>query len=213
MSWALKEAQTQTANQTLVLMILANQVNEETSQCLQTLQSICEESHLSRSSIKRILKQLQALGLVDYKPSFVKGVASEYRLLVPKFGGSDTTVGGPDSGSKQVDSGSTVNPPYISINKNIVEKLKSRRPERVSDDVWVEFWDHWRTTRNKSYKHITDRVISRQVNRVNLLVAANIDPNMAINLTLENGWQNIPEVDWIPKQDSVSGSYDGIAVL
>jgi len=200
LSWALNNGLTSNPTQKLVLIVLSDFVGTD-GRCLATHAQISELSSISIESVKRTIKQLEAVGLIVKRPSTQRGIPSEYFLRCPALGGQTADLGGHLRGSNNPVGGSPATPPIYNNNhrEKIISLLEDRRPSTVSEKTWFEFWDHWRAVRNKSFKHITDRVISRQVNKVTRLVAAGIDPEDAIDLTIENSWQNIPDPDWIPQ--------------
>ena len=82
--WAMKQRLTETPTQKLVLIVLADAHNGLTGKCFPTHERIAEQSSVSVAQTKRVLKQLESLGLITKHASRGRGRASEYVLHVGK---------------------------------------------------------------------------------------------------------------------------------
>ena len=64
MVWAIEQTKTKDPASTLVLICLANYANKFGHSAFPSVQSLCEETRLSESSVRRRLQELQRLGLI-----------------------------------------------------------------------------------------------------------------------------------------------------
>jgi biotin operon repressor len=78
----------------LILILLANNANDETGDCFPSQTYLAKRSGLSRGSVNRVIKRLETVGLVDTIPQYRDDGgrrSNRYRLNMNDTGGGVTT--------------------------------------------------------------------------------------------------------------------------
>ena len=128
----------------LILILLANNANDETGDCFPSQSYLAKRSGLSRGHVNRIIKGLEVVRLVDIIPQYRDDGgrrSNRYRLNINVTGGGVTTDHIP---CDEVTQNPVTTDDSLTVISNHQKKQREARGTRLEED-WVlpEAWKGW----------------------------------------------------------------------
>ncbi len=128
----------------LILILLANNANDETGDCFPSQSYLAKRSGLSRGGVNRIIKRLETVNLIDVIPQYRDDGgrrSNRYRLNMDVTWGGETTDHSPsdERAHKPVTTDDN-----LTVISNRHKNLESARGSRLEED-WVlpDTWRQW----------------------------------------------------------------------
>jgi len=129
----------------LILILLANNANDETGDCFPSQTYLAKRSGLSLSTVNRIIKRLETVSLIDVIPQYRDDGgrrSNRYRLNMNDIGGGGTSSEHSPSGVRAQEPMSPEHSRTVISNRH--KNLERARGTRLEED-WVlpEAWKGW----------------------------------------------------------------------
>lgn len=192
MAWAVK--QTLPARDKLVLLMLANYASNEAGDCYPSLETLCNDCGMSRSTLKLALASLEQARLLSIQHRKVETVnlSNVYRLnMQPEGVGRNPTEGVgriPAEGGSNPDRGVGRIPTPNQLVKPIKETVNQKPRANAPDWLPPAEWNAFVEMRNRMRKPMTERAKELAIAELAKLRDAGHDPVAVLNQSVMNSW-------------------------
>lgn len=204
MAWAVKMKLP--PKEKLLLLMLANYASNQSGDCYPSINTLCDDTGMSKSSVIRALQALEGAGLMIVNRRSVEGInlPNFYRLNLA-MGSVSLTPGVSDSEGGSVTltpglchhdtrGGVTLTPKPII--EPIIEPIKNQTRFRADlvclpDFVDREAWAEWAEFRKQKRSPLTELSVKQQLKALTEWAAAGMDPASIIRQSIRNGWTGL----------------------